>query len=74
MPTALDLCTRLGYPDAGAHESGSLAKILLDDLKAFVENEPARNDPESLTTLYLLSPVKKSRYPYSWTPDGHESV
>lgn len=74
MLTVLDLCTKLGYPDAGSHGSRSSAKVLLDDLKAFVENEPVKNDPSTVTTHYLLSPVNVFMYPHSRTPDGHKSV
>lgn len=72
--TALELCEKLGYPDAGSHESASLAEVLIEDLKAFAKDKHERINSETMATLYMLSPVKVFKYPYNWTPDGMRLV
>ena len=52
---ALQLCFELGYHDWTEFPSRGPAKLLLDDLKAFIEDRPFSESVESLSAAYLAT-------------------
>lgn len=52
---ALQLCFELGYHDWTDFPSRGPAKLLLDDLKAFLEDKSFSESAESLSAAYLAT-------------------